>query len=299
MKFWVKFLKIFYRLILPERLAKVGTKSIETVLENSVSMLDPEMISEIRLFILGRQNTDGGFADRGGKSDIYYSLFGCFVAEALGMTEMMEPLKKYVKSIVAKNNLIDVHLFCGTILYAKLVGRDSTSKKLKGQVYQTLRAKNECHQEYTGFLGILSLYYLGDYIILWRMVHRYRSMSVTNEIPCPVLAALFILKEIGGGTHPELVDRLVSLYRGKGGFVALQRTPMEDLLSTAVALYALNFLNADRRMMKPECLAFIDGLYSGGGFVATSFDHIPDVEYTFYGLLGLGSLYESDKSNSV
>ena len=66
--------------------------------------------------------------------------------------------------------------------------------------------------------------------------------------------------------------------------------PCEDLLSTAVALYALHFLDADIRIMKPDCLIFIDDLYDNGGFRATKYDSVTDVEYTFYGLLALGSM---------
>ena len=81
-----------------------------------------------------------------------------------------------------------------------------------------------------------------------------------------------------------------SFYRENGGFTALNHAPYEDLLSTGVGLYALNFINADLRLMKPECLDFIDSLYENGGFRSTQTDFETDVEYTFYGLLALGSL---------
>jgi hypothetical protein len=84
---------------------------------------------------------------------------------------------------------------------------------------------------------------------------------------------------------------LKTFYRGKGGFTAINHAPYEDLLSTGVALYALNFINADIRLMKPDCLSFIDNLYQNGGFRSTQVDFETDVEYTFYGLLGLGSLH--------
>jgi hypothetical protein len=65
---------------------------------------------------------------------------------------------------------------------------------------------------------------------------------------------------------------------------------MGDLLSTGVALYALRFVKHDLRIMKPECLEYVDSLYANGGFCATVLDPGADVEYTFYGLLALGAL---------
>lgn len=293
MKFWAKFLRTLYKLAAPRTLQKIQAKSMESVLKNSIFMLDPEMVKEIRSFIHGKQTPEGGFADRAGKCDIYYSLFGYLVAEALNLTQVNEPLKKYVKNCLEETNLTGVNLFCGAILYAKLFGIDTTSQKLKKQISDVIRVKAKEHHEYTSFLGILALYYLEDFVGVWRISNRYKPFSLERELPCPVLAAIAILMEASGKQKPELKDRLLSFYRNRGGFAALQKAPTEDLLSTAVALYALNFLDADLRLIKPDSMVFIDDLYSNGGFLATKYDIKPDVEYTFYGLLGLGSLHST------
>ena len=143
MKFWVKFLKTFYKFAASRTLKKIQAKSIESVLQNSIAMLDPEMVKEMVSFIIGKQTPEGGFADRAGKCDIYYSLFGYFVAEALNIKKVNEPLKQYVKIAVFKNNLIGVDLFCGAILYVRLYGIDSTSQKLKNQVSDVIRTKTK------------------------------------------------------------------------------------------------------------------------------------------------------------
>jgi len=75
-----------------------------------------------------------------------------------------------------------------------------------------------------------------------------------------------------------------------GSFAAVKNAPVGDLLSTGVALYALKVAGADIRKIAPDCLEYIDSLYSDGGFCATILDPDPDVEYTFYGLLALGAL---------
>jgi len=65
---------------------------------------------------------------------------------------------------------------------------------------------------------------------------------------------------------------------------------MSDLLSTAVALYALRLASVELGDLREACLDFVDSLWSPGGFHGCVADRTPDCEYTFYGLLALGSL---------
>ena len=290
MKFWERFSKIIFKLAAQPQLRKVRPKLIESVLAKSFSMLDPEMIVEIRSFIVSKQTAQGGFADRGGKCDLYYTLFGYYIAEVLSVTEVMEPLKKYVATTVETNNLSGVYRYCGAILYAKLIGPDATTEKLRKQIVADLIISDSKKPEYSGFLGILALYYLEDFRNIQRVVNQYKRTISLNGLPCPVVAATAVLLGMAGNRELETAEMLKSFYRESGGFAALLRAPAEDLLSTGVALYALNFLDADLRLIKPDCLAFVDDLYDNGGFRATPLDSITDVEYTFYGLLALGSM---------
>jgi hypothetical protein len=291
MKFWERFSKIIYKLAAQPQLKKVRPKLIESVLSKSTSMLNPEMTIEIRSFLVSQQTIQGGFADRGGKCDLYYSLFGYYIAEALSVKEVMEPLRKFVASTVELNNQTGVYRYCSAILYAKLIGIDATTEKLRKQIVADLIKTDSKQPEYAGFLGILALYYLEDYMNIQRVVKKYkRSISLLDGHPCPVVAATAVLLGMAGNLQTEAVDRLKSFYRNNGGFAALQHAPSEDMLSTGVALYALHFLDADLRLIKPDCLTFVDDLYDQGGFRATFDDPVPDIEYTFYGLLALGSM---------
>lgn len=290
MKFWERFSRNIFKLAAEPQLKKLRPKLIESVLAKSTSMLDPGLITEIRSFIISSQTSQGGFADRGGKCDLYYSLFGYYIAEALSFNEVMEPLRKYVASTVVSDNLTGVYRYCIAILYAKLIGSDATTEKLREQIVADLIKADSKQPEYAGFLGILALYYLEDYINIQRVVKKYKRSLSFDGHPCPVVAATAVLMGMAGNLQTEAVDQLKSFYRGNGGFAALQRAPCEDLLSTAVALYALHFLDADLRLIKPDCLTFVDDLYDNGGFIATLDDTVPDVEYTFYGLLALGSM---------
>lgn len=290
MKFWERFSKTIFKLAAQSQLKKIRPKLLETVLSKAPAMLDPELTADIRSFIVNQQTELGGFADRAGKCDLYYSLFGYYVAESLSVTEVMESFRKYVTDTVPTSNLSGVYRYCGAILYAKLVGLDETTEKLRKQIVADLLKSDSKQTEYAGFLGILALYYLEDYFNIQRVINRYKRLATFTGHPCPVVAATAVLDGMTGNKNPDAVKALKSFYRGNGGFAALQAAPSEDLLSTGVALYALYFLDADLREIKPDCLIFVDDLYDNGGFRATSSDFITDVEYTFYGLLALGSM---------
>jgi hypothetical protein len=83
---------------------------------------------------------------------------------------------------------------------------------------------------------------------------------------------------------------LHSLHPG-GGFLPFPGAPVPDLLSTAVALHALDGLQVSFEEKKDSILDFIDSLWTAaGGFHGTWDDDDLDIEYTYYGLLALGHL---------
>ena len=65
--------------------------------------------------------------------------------------------------------------------------------------------------------------------------------------------------------------------------------PIPDLLSTAVALHALDALDVAWRDHRESMLDFIDTLWTAeGAFHGSWADDEADAEYTFYGLVALG-----------
>ena len=89
----------------------------------------------------------------------------------------------------------------------------------------------------------------------------------------------------------ELGGWLMKQIHPQGGFKASPRAPMPDLLSTAVALHALDGLQTDYSRFRESLLDFVDTLWSAdGGFHGHWADDALDVEYTYYGLLALGHL---------
>ncbi|RPH28789.1 MAG: hypothetical protein EHM93_18240 [Bacteroidales bacterium] len=292
MKLWERFLKIIYKIAAKPFLNKYKTKSLESILGKSLNLLDGSILAEIRNRVLIFFSDDGGFADRGGKSDLYYSLFGCFVAEALSINEVKPHLKEFTKNKVKDPSLSGINLYCGAILYSKLIGNDEHAERLKDKVRVDFQNNSSGKSDYSIFLSTLALFYLQDYQFLRKLLSQNSKFEFKGETPSTLVGAEAVLHKISLKSTKGFEDKLMTYYRGKGGFVALKKSPIEDLLSTSVALYALHFIEADIKQMKPDCLSFIDGLYLNGGFRATEMDFDIDIEYTFYGLLALGALAE-------
>jgi len=263
--------------------------TLEAVLKKSTHLLDNQTINEVCERTQSLITKEGGFCDRGGKTDLYYSLFGVLVSEALMPGKNDENLKRYIQKLHLSSEYKGVYLYCAAIIHYKLFGSDKVSIKLKKQVREALRT-NLQKPDYNLFLGILSLYVHQDYFSLFKMLRKMNFDEDKNDLPCPVLAAKAIVLKASGKNIENVEKKLMDLYRGNGSFSALKDSPIGDLLSTAVALFALQFIGADVRLIKPECLVYIDSLYDNGSFRATELDFDTDIEYTFYGLLALGSL---------
>jgi prenyltransferase beta subunit len=281
MKFLEIFSKNIFKLFAGRFLSRLSENSLEATLARSLRMLDAQTIDEIKNYIKGQQTKEGGFADKAGNSDLYYTLFGCLVAEAFEIDEVKPALKAYLKNIIATKELSGIYLKCALIIYAKLFGGTTppsiigTNKRLAAQ--------------YSDFINVLSYYYSKDYISLLLISQKLKKVKLSAEMPCSVMAASLILQDGKRKQHDEPWQWMSGYYRN-GGFSAFSKIADSDLLSTGVALYSLRFVDSDLSVIKPDCLTYIDSLYSEGGFCASTYDAGPDVEYTFYGLLGLGSL---------
>ena len=265
-------------------------RSIEPVLRSAMTVIDDRTRAEMGRFILSCQCADGGFQDRGGRSDVYYTLFGHFVAQALGLNEIILRLKEYVRQKACDPHLSGTDLYCSAILYASLFGRDAISRKLAGKIRSVIGQSDISQPEYTYFMVVISLIYLEDFRGAREALKAIRNHNTGHDMPCPVVAAFQVLSYLENGDQTGLNQKIMGFYRGNGGFSALADAPGEDLLSTAVALFALQFMKTGLGRIKADCLQYIDSLYEGGGFRASSNEEMIDTEYTFYGLLALGSL---------
>ena len=86
----------------------------------------------VRAFLRSRQNPDGGFQDRAGQSDLYYTVFGLDALDAFAETPNLATLENFLRSFGAGESLDFVHLTCLARCWHALPGKipDATRKAL-------------------------------------------------------------------------------------------------------------------------------------------------------------------------
>lgn len=290
MKLWAKLSETSFRLLAKPYLQNFEESSPENLLRRSLDVLHEDSIGSLREFVKSRQTISGGFADRAGKPDLYYTLFGYFVSESLGMSEVFPGIKSYLTNEINRNNINGVHLHCAAILASKLGYQNFSREFFIGRLRDADNYSSNHQPAYYSFLNLMSSWYLGDYTGLLRISRKLKLLKSDNQLPCPVLAAYLVLQKSFRKNVDELERDLMLFHNDNGGFKAVRNAPVTDLLSTAVALYALRFAGHDFREIRPGCLDYVDSLFADGGFGGNVIDTEPDIEYTFYGLLALGSL---------
>jgi prenyltransferase beta subunit len=134
------------------------------------------------------------------------------------------------------------------------------------------------------------------------MIHCLDALSTpagawVNEASMPIpnvpstAAAVTLARNFRQPIPDATPGWILSNAHAQGGFMAFSGAPIPDLLSTAVALHALDGLQVDYGKFKDACLDFVDSLWTAeGGFHGNWEDDALDIEYTYYGLLALGHL---------
>jgi len=279
-----------FRIVTGRRPVIPGQLSPEAVLKRALGMLDVDACDDLKNYVAGRIHPSGGFKDRAGNPDLYYTLFGIFLAEALEQHDVLNTTRQYIENEIRRHEPEGVHLHCASILASKLSDDKMLKRDLRKKIRTNLYSSPVKQQAYGKFVNLLAFYYSGDYIGLFKTGSQMKNLSGNETLPSTVIAALTVLHHTFGRKTADLIIRLQDFYDNRGGFRAVKSAPVPDLLSTAVTLFAFYFTGQDMRSVKPDCLDFIDSLYHEGGFGASILDPEPDIEYTFYGMLALGSL---------
>jgi hypothetical protein len=211
------------------------------------------------------------------------------------MNDLYSGIFTFTRQKILTESLSDVHMHCAAIISATTPtgwGYPDGVVSFRSKVRQSIRNQLKQQKIYNAFLSLITCYYIKDYPGIY-IIRKYLNNNQLHEnMPCTLSAANLVLQKTFNRPTGELVGQLLSFYNNNGGFRATNTTKVPDLLSTSVALYALYFAGADLRMIKPDCLDFINSLYPEGGFCGNIMDRDPDIEYTFYGLLALGALAE-------
>lgn len=291
-----------------------------------VARLAPQLLRDssdlVRDFVLAEISPAGGFKNRDGQPDLYYTLFGleCLVAlnEALPVERVAPYLESFGDGGVpagSRGELDLVHLSCLARSLATLGGGRIAAEKARRMVERLDRFSSSdggYHNDpgcatgtvYGCFLAVGAYQDLGapDRVDVGGVDAFLRSTETAdggyaNEPRLEVgatpatAAAVSLQRNLDLPTRPGVGDWFLTQCRRAGGFTATPKTPIPDLLSTATALHALAGLQYPLDDVKEPCLDFIDSLWTNrGAFHGHWADETVDCEYTYYGLLALGHL---------
>ena len=269
----------------------------------------------VQEFLRGQQNADGGFKDRAGRSDLYYTVFGLDALAVFQAKPDLDAVEKFLATFADGDGLDLVHLSCLTRCWGSL-GKDRMPKGLRAALLKRLEAfrkpcggwDNNLQREHGTAYG--SFLALGAYQDMGklppkplRILQSLKKLETPDHawnnhpnLPIgstnPTAGAVVLLNNLHLPINAEVGQWLRDRLHPQGGFVAVPGAPIPDLLSTATTLHALAAL--DVRLSEEEterCLDFVDTLWNAtGGFHGHWSDDYLDCEYTFYGLLALGHL---------
>ncbi len=279
-----------FSIILRPFLKKFIDGSPSVYLKKSLTLLHDDSISDLQKFVRSRQHSSGGFVDRAGNPDLYYTLFGFYLAKALGLYELLIASGNYAKNVCRNNTPDGVHLQCAAIIISELSEDKRPIKALRKEIRRNLAGRMNKQPEYSAFVTLLTCLHTGDYLAVLKVMRHLKQLEENDKLPSTVIAALVVINSSFNRPVENLIKKLLDYYDTNGGFKAVKAAPVTDMLSTAVSLYALRYAGYDLIKIKPECMGFIDSHFIDDGFFSNILDRDPDIEYTFYGLLALGSL---------
>jgi len=282
-----------------------------------VARLAPNLLHDAADRVLGflhaQLNGDGGFSDRVGSSDLYYTVFGLESLLALRDEPPVDRIREFLEGFGDGEGLDFVHLTCLARSWASLPGAYLAKEKATRLIdrieahraadggYHARRGSNT-GAVYHAFLALGAYQDLGaeppDSVALVASLDGLRcadgafgnDRAVRTGTTTVTAAAVSLMRHFHCSIPSELGDWLLAQGHPDGGFRASPQTPMPDLLSTAAALHALAGMHVSFAPMKEKCLDFIDSLWTGTSFCGHWADDVLDCEYTYYALLALGHL---------
>jgi hypothetical protein len=262
-----------------------------------VARLAPKLLQEaaepVARFLLGQFNDDGGARDRGGKSDLYYTVFALDGLIALQRELPVDRVRRYLESFGGGDGLDFVHLACLARCWAAL-GKGALPEGVSGPLALRILQGGD-DSVYHQFLKFGALEDLGastdDPEGTAARILELQSPDGSFLGTTPTTAgAVTLLHHLGAAVPRGAVDWLYGRARPQGGFFPAPESPVPDLLSTATALHALTAAHAPLGALRDPMLDFVDTLWTGRGFCGSWADDEVDSEYTYYALLSLGHL---------
>jgi hypothetical protein len=284
-----------------------------------VARLAPRLLGEstdlVREFYRRQFDSRGAASDRGGKPDLYYTIFAMAGALALDVPMPLDRTRAWLLSFQDGARLDLVHLGALARCWAE-IGRAGIPDGLDRRILENIERfrkpdggydvdpKLPHGTAYGAFIALGAWQDLGhtppQLLDLVRCFKHLESSDGgwSNQPGMSVGAlnatagAVTLIRHLGFPVNQSVADWLLAQAGPQGGFKATPLAPIPDLLSTATALHALAAMDCRiSSELHERCLDFVDSLWdAGGGFHGNWTDDVLDPEYTFYGLLALGHL---------
>lgn len=273
-------------------------------------------------YLRGQMREDGGFANRAGRSDLYYTAMALSAltalrqaGEAAAAAAPEDRVAENLRRFGGGEGLDLIHVSCLARSWACLgesPGRAAARKALPARVQAWRSAEGGYGPEPGSARGTLYGCFLAvgavqdceaaeaDPDAVERCVRACRcprggfssAPGAALGLATATAGAIQVLHSLDRPVEVEWGHWLRrTCFRG-GGFVAHPISPEPDLLSTAVALHGLARVGLRlEEHERRECEALVLGLReASGGFRGAASDVLADCEYTLYGLLALGHL---------
>lgn len=245
-------------------------------LRRGAHQLSPQALLSVRAYVESQRTKSEAFIDRNAKPDLYYTLFGWALCHAIDI-----PTNSHQRAVFLDSHhptrLDPLHLTVLTLcrqLHRLLDMPRIVPLRLLALVADDTPLLN--------FFNAYQQHGSGEGTNAWA------ARLAAPAAPAPSAFA------VGKAPTATVTDgfavgkALLAMQHPTGGFLAHRSAPMPDMLSTAVALFALT-----NNGIKPryDARPFIEAHWlNDGSFAATLLDDHGDTEYQFYGLLALGCL---------
>lgn len=284
-----------------------------------VARLAPNLLHDatelVTQFVHTQLHPSGGFVDRNGQPDLYFTVFGLECLLSL-QQPLPDATRTYLLQFDEGEKLDFIHLACLARCHAMLTGQHVPPEVagVLAQKIEQYRSKDGGYNDhydadvasaYACFVAVGALLDLNTPVSnpeglrtalksLKTSDGGYTNMQGIDIGMVPsTAAALTVLHHLKEGPEKDARDFLLSCMYKDGGFLAMPDAPMPDLLSTAVAIHALSTLKFDMTPIADQNIDFIETLWTNkGSFYAHWAEEAGDLdcEYTFYALLALGHL---------
>ena len=286
----------------------ISIKMLDT-LQQGKKRLGSEAQKRISSFVSSQMTENGAFMDKNGNDDLYYTSFGLMLVYVFNLNINTKQTEKWLDK---QNDKLSDLLYYAAHVRSRMLCKLMESGKLYFALQRLFTKKpklpaftdyphGDKYSPYSQFLLLSLKEDMGietdnrQEILTSLSSYRVENGGFSNikggktASTNATVAALAVKGQLCGYQKNDDVNYLYSLQDDSGGFYANHSAPVPDLLSTATALFMLKCYGVVPRVTANE---FVEAHWVSdtGGFCATLMEENCDVEYTFYGLLALGSL---------